>query len=87
MIYYLKRDFLTNSINSLCSSMSAYQLRLIEIHTVDQYKFNIHLLNLKILFTNPYSIRSLFRFKDILAGVDISRILYLFTCPKCTLET
>jgi hypothetical protein len=44
-------------------------------------------LDIKIIFNNPYKIGSLFNFKDALPTLMRSKVVYIFTCPKCTLGT
>ena len=42
-------------------------------------------MNCKLIFCNPIRINSLFKFKDSLPPLARSKVVYLFTCPKCDL--
>ncbi len=46
---------------------------------------HVPFLELKLIFNNPYKIGSFFKFKDSLPLLMRSKVVYIFTCPKCTL--
>jgi hypothetical protein len=45
------------------------------------------LVNVNIIFHSPLKIGTFFRFKDALMPLMRSKIVYIFTCPNCTLGT
>ena len=42
-------------------------------------------LDLKLIFKNPLTVGSMFRFKDSLPELMRSSVVYMFTCPRCNL--
>ena len=41
----------------------------------------------RFCFTNPHTLKSLFKFKDSLSSLMQSGVVYQYTCPKCNLGT
>jgi hypothetical protein len=44
-------------------------------------------VDVRVIFNSPLKIGKLFKFKDALVPLMRSKIIYLFTCPKCILGT
>ena len=42
-------------------------------------------VNFHFIFSNPLTISSMFKFKDVLPELMRSRVIYHFNCPKCNL--
>ena len=42
-------------------------------------------LNVRLSFNNSYKISAFFHFKDFLSPLMRSNVVYIYTCPKCSL--